>query len=60
MCEYENNGCRDLRDDGCRRDRDRDRGCGCGCGLTNMFGTDTLLIIAIIILFVLLFCDTCD
>lgn len=54
MCEYENSGCRNVRDEGC--------GCGRsgGRGICDCFGSDTLLIVAIIILFVLLFCDCCD
>ncbi len=59
MCEYEQNNC------GCGgyNVTDRNNGCynttgnGCGtCGIFNCFSDNTLLIIAIIILFILLFC----
>jgi len=64
MCEYETNGC------GCGNNycvNDRGNGNGCynnnnGCGVLNCFSDNTLLIIAIIILFILLFCrgNNCD
>lgn len=62
MCEYETNGC------GCGNYSvsDRSNGCcnndnnGCGCGILNGISSNTLLIIAIIILFILLFCRDCD
>lgn len=64
MCDYEttNNGC----GCGCGSNgnyQSRGDSCGCGCGLRNVFGLsdNTLLIIAIIILFILLFCgDSCN
>ena len=57
MCDYENTNYRNDSGCGCGgRDRDRDRDHGCGicnfCG----FSEDTLILIAIIILFILLFC----
>lgn len=60
MCDYETNGCGcgnnysvNDRSNGCY---DNNNGCGCGCGVLNGISDNTLLIIAIIILFILLFC----
>lgn len=66
MCEYETNNCgcggNTYNVNTCGR-RDNDCGCGGygyrnngGCGILGCFSDNTLLIIAIIILFILLFC----
>ena len=63
MCEYEQNNCGcgsnyNVSNCGGRRNNDCDYGynTGNGCGILGCFSDNTLLIVAIIILFILLFC----